>query len=94
MNNMSMEEKEFLVRYYLRKRQKKESLIKKDEEAKRFVELIDIVLSQMPREEREILINEFISNREGLWWDEFYSKSTYYRIKNLALNDFLSLIRE
>ncbi len=92
--NKSLEEKEFLVRYYLRKRQKKASLVPIDENARRYVELIDVVLSQLKAEEREILVSEYISNCEAGWWDNYFSKSTYYRIKNLALDHFLSLIRE
>ena len=94
MKSKSLEDKEFLVGYYLRKRMMKASQTVSDENSRRYVELIDLVIGQLKADERELIVSEFINNCEAGWWDKYYSKSTYYRIKNLALDHFLALIRE
>jgi hypothetical protein len=53
-----------------------------------FVELMDGLLEQMDPDYRRILENDYVHRASTNWWNEFYSKSTYYRLKNKALEDF------
>ena len=38
---------------------------------------------------REIINNDFFYQNYPNWWQSFYSKSSYYRIKNAAMKKFL-----
>ena len=35
------------------------------------------------------IINEFVLERENDWWMEYYSRSTYYRVKTRAMEEAL-----
>lgn len=50
---------------------------------------VDYILLQMDKNLSMVIYNEFFSNRTDNWWVYVYSKSTYYRMKNKAMNDFL-----
>ena len=52
-------------------------------------EKVDYILKQMDTTLSQLIYNEFFSNRIENWWIYFYSKSTYYRLKNKAMNCFL-----
>lgn len=49
------------------------------------------ILNKLDPSHREILLNDYIHKKVG-WWDEFYSKSTYYRTKRLAIDEFLDYV--
>lgn len=55
--------------------------------------MIDYALQELAAEERFILEQEFILQSHGIWWMEYYSKSTYYRLKGKALARFLVYLR-
>ncbi len=50
---------------------------------------IDYILFQMDEELSKIIYNEFFSSKSGNWWIYYYSKSTFYRLKNKAMDLFL-----
>ena len=50
---------------------------------------IDYILLQMDTNLSQIIYNEFFSNKNEGWWMYYYSKSTYYRLKNKAMDSFL-----
>ena len=52
-------------------------------------ELIDYTISCLDRESQRILYYDFVYRNDKYWWREYYSKSTYYRLKNLAMDAFL-----
>jgi len=43
----------------------------------------------MDLESQRILINEFIDKRQHDWWKQYYSRSTFYRLKSIATENFL-----
>ena len=53
----------------------------------------DEVLDAMPKEERRILKMENIRHAQPDWWQEYYSKSTYYRLRRKAHERFLEWIK-
>jgi len=50
---------------------------------------VDYILMQMDKELSQIIYNEFFSNKVENWWMYYFSRSTYYRIKNKAMDNFL-----
>lgn len=54
---------------------------------------IDFILEKLDWEESNFIKKEFFSNnyRNG-WWMNYYSKSTYYRLKNKAMGKFLGFM--
>lgn len=50
---------------------------------------VDYILMQMDEQSSKIILNEYLTARTDNWWIYYYSKSTYYRLKNKAMNCFL-----
>ena len=54
---------------------------------------IDSVLEKLNWECRNFIKNEFFtSNYKNNWWMNYYSRSTYYRLKKKCMNEFLGLL--
>jgi len=51
--------------------------------------LIQETLKRLSEEEQRVLRNDFLSPLSKNWWMEYYSKSTYYRLRYLAVDRFL-----
>ena len=58
------------------------------------LELLDFVISQLNDDAQKIIYFDFVYRRDQNWWREYYSKSTYYRLKNVALDDFIKKSKE
>lgn len=67
----------------------KDYLIDNKEE---YVKFLETMLSLMPHEYERILINDYFNDRNVKWWQEFYSKSTYYRRKHEAVKLFVDCL--
>lgn len=64
--------------------------LKKNEEYYNEVKLkVDYILRQMNEQLSKIIFNEYLINKIDNWWIYYYSKSTYYRLKNKAIDVFL-----
>ena len=51
---------------------------------------IDKILEQLDFESANFIKNEFLSTSyKSNWWMNYFSRSTYYRMKNKAMNQFL-----
>lgn len=64
-------------------------MIKSPPFEKLYVYTIEHALNQLNDEERSILTEENLKSNTKNWWMEYYSKSTYYRIKHRALERFI-----
>lgn len=54
---------------------------------------IDYVLEKLDLECSEFIKKEFFSNRHSNnWWINYYSRSTYYRLKKKSMERFLGLL--
>lgn len=42
---------------------------------------------------KTILVNTFFKNKNIFWWNDIYSKTTYYRLRNRAVDSFLMIYR-
>lgn len=56
--------------------------------------IFDIILGLLSKEHFEVIQNDFINSEiiPSNWYEEKYSKTTFYKIKHDALNHFLFLI--
>ena len=57
-----------------------------------YIEAFEIALNSLPDSYRTIINNDFLSQNMYFWWEQNYSRSTYYRHKYEALYRFLALI--
>lgn len=102
MEHFTFEELDILTRYHLRfyrlylkkERFKEESLEVCERHApqpleKTYVYSIQTSLDQLDQDERHILTQEGLENAPKNWWMNYFSKSTYYRIKYRALSRFI-----
>ena len=55
------------------------------------VSMFDTILEILPKNEREVIVKDFIDREDSFWYLERYSKTKYYQIKNSAMNNFLYL---
>ena len=56
----------------------------------RFMLYIETILKTMPSDYALILRNDFFKKREEKWWQAYFTKSTYYRKKSQAIDEFVS----
>jgi hypothetical protein len=54
-----------------------------------FIAAFHYVLQLMVPENRSIIVNDFILRKQYNWWLDFYTRSTYYRLKSKALKELL-----
>lgn len=55
------------------------------------LELLDYAISQLSEEAQRIIYFDFVYRNNKNWWREFYSKSSYYRQKNIAIDEFIRI---
>lgn len=58
-----------------------------------FVGFVNDVLELLTKEHKQILVNDFFDQKDRSWWTEYYSKTTYYRIKSTAMHEFLHCLQ-
>lgn len=49
-------------------------------------------IQQLSQDERRILMSEYIECVEKNWWMDYFSKTSYYRIKRRALSRFIDCL--
>lgn len=62
---------------------------KDDSYYKRVRGKVDYIMSQLDEPLKVLLCNDYFSPSVVNWWIYYYSKSTYYRLKNKAMDAFL-----
>lgn len=50
---------------------------------------VNDVLHSLTQVEKDFITNEFFDDVCPYWWEEIYSRSTYYRYKRTAMEKFL-----
>lgn len=53
------------------------------------VRKVEKTISLLDDPYRTVIKNTFIDCKNLYWWIDYYSKTTYYRIRNRAINAFL-----
>ena len=85
----------FYKRYLKRKSFDIDSLEVKESHApfeKSYVYTIEQALDDLDHDERIIITHENLENAPRNWWMDYYSKSTYYRIKHRAYKHFIDCL--
>lgn len=63
---------------------------KRANDAALYVYNVKKAISSLNEEEREIIQREFFyNNGDPMWWSKYYSRSTYYRKRSLAVKSFM-----
>lgn len=57
-----------------------------------FIAKIESAFRKLDLESRRIINNDFFFNNYKFWWVELYSTSTYYRLKRIAMCQFLNYL--
>ncbi|HMM01034.1 MAG TPA: hypothetical protein PKC96_06865 [Bacilli bacterium] len=57
-----------------------------------FVALINNLLDEIPTKYALILKSDYFFLDEKNWWQKYYSRATYYRLKLISMKEFLSYI--
>ena len=65
-----------------------------DEIAQQFRISVEEILNQMDRESVRILTHDFILNKDPDWYLDYYAKSTYIRLKSVAIRKFINLLNK
>ncbi len=58
------------------------------------VQRVETALAITAEETTFFIYNEFLCSNRSSWWQEFYSRSTYFRHKAKAMSDFLDCYEE
>ncbi len=66
--------------------------LSKQNSYRQYVYYIENALLRLHPNHREVIEHEFIKQEQHLWWDCYYSRSTYYRYKKEAMCEMLSLL--
>lgn len=54
--------------------------------------IFETILGLLGPEQSIVIENEFLKNRETRWYEEKWSKSTYYKIKHQTVDQFIYLL--
>lgn len=82
-----------LIRYLFKLRKKRLACFcLNDEHEDKLVQCMESALSLLNKEHREIIENEFMNNSAKYWWQDYFSKTTFYRIKYESMVEFLELL--
>ncbi len=59
-----------------------------------FYRYIEYAISQLDVDSRLIIFNDFMAKNKGYWYLDYYSMSTYYRLRTIAINKFLDCLED
>lgn len=60
-------------------------------DAHKFIKGVKKTLSELDKEDKKLLLNEFFEKKDPFWWTKRYSKSTYYRRRYSAVKNFMEI---
>lgn len=50
---------------------------------------VNFVFSLLTKQEREVIVNDFLLIKQSLWWGERFSRSSFYRLRKRACKKFV-----
>lgn len=53
------------------------------------IEYVEAIMECFNEEKKEFIENEFIHKQSSNWWQDYYSRSTYYRLKGLITDELI-----
>lgn len=63
--------------------------IDKKDALKSMIRLVDDVFESLNDEQRLIIENDYLKPNYKEWWRQYYSRSTFYRMRKKAIDDML-----
>ena len=64
------------------------------QDAMNYVSTIDRTLRDCSNDTKLIITQGFLNNSDPGWYDSYYSRNTYYRLRKKAVSEFLNGLRE
>lgn len=89
---MTFKEKQILIDYLFVLAYRNQNGLMVQEGKKSLSQILEGALSRLSPEERLIIENDFISKKDKLWYLDYFSRSTYYRIKKHSMTTFLNCL--
>ena len=65
---------------------------KETNDPRKYLYRVNFALSCMERRKAILLWKEFFFQVEKFWWMRYYTRSTFYRIRKMAVEEFLCLM--
>jgi len=65
----------------------------KDSPEDRLVSYLDGALELLDEDGRTIIRNDFVIPSSANWWQSYYARTTYYRLKNSAMKELLAVLK-
>ncbi len=59
-----------------------------------FYRYIQYAIDQLDEDSKMIIFNDFMAKNKHNWYLDYYSISTYYRLRTTAINKFLDCLEE
>ncbi len=100
--NLTMQQKEQIMNYLMKCYRKSSYRAKQYEQFDMIAEnqatyrydkttclLVEVALQEMDTDEKRIITHDFMYPENNQWYLEYYTRSTYYRLKNRAIDKFL-----
>lgn len=81
--------KEKHTRYNKSVMEKLNEKIDDENELREIIVAFECIIDTLSEDSKFLLVKEYIENAPADWWIEGYSKSTYYRLKTRAMEEFL-----
>lgn len=75
--------------YYQGVEKQLDNYIESKDELKQIIKTFHIVIKKLSQDSQMIIVNEFVLQKEKEWWIEYFSRSTYYRLKTRAMEEAL-----
>ena len=66
-----------------------EHYVEKKEEVENKIDMFEEIVALLSEENQKIIIHEFMNQAPNNWWMDYYSRSTYYRMKSRAMEELL-----
>lgn len=86
INYLSVKEEKV---YYQGVEKSLDCYIQSKDELKQIIKTFHMIIDKLSKDSQTIIINEFLHQSEKDWWIEFFSRSTYYRLKTRAMEEVL-----
>ncbi len=89
-DGMTFKEMEAIIKYLVAL-QKRQEVWEVSEGSMRTV--IDLAMLTMSEDEQHVFKHEFIIFSHKYWWEDYYSKSNFYRVKKSAMVKFVRCLK-
>ena len=98
IKKLSSEVESYMIKYRKYKLRLEFNSFKTDDvnsqQLSQYVDYIDKIISYLRPDAKEFIISQFITCANNpLWWTDIYNRSSFFKIRKLALIEFLQYVR-